>query len=137
MSRNKNINMMEGPLAGKVLLYALPLAATGILQQLFNAADVAVVGSFVGKEAMAAVGSNSAIIGLLVNLFIGISLGSNVIMDATDEEALPDSALKEWFIPMIMEKSPSWPGNILKGFDNGRRYFRQNRTGDRSRSGHR
>ncbi|MBQ6392940.1 MAG: MATE family efflux transporter, partial [Eubacterium sp.] len=80
MSRNKNINMMEGPLAGKVLLYALPLAATGILQQLFNAADVAVVGSFVGKEAMAAVGSNSAIIGLLVNLFIGISLGSNVII---------------------------------------------------------
>ena len=44
--------MMEGPLAGKVLLYALPLAATGILQQLFNAADVAVVGSFVGKEAI-------------------------------------------------------------------------------------
>ena len=80
MNRNKNINMMEGPLAGKVLLYALPLAATGILQQLFNAADVAVVGSFVGKEAMAAVGSNSAIISLLVNLFIGISLGSNVII---------------------------------------------------------
>ena len=74
------MNMIEGSLADKNLLFALPLAATGILQQLFNAADVAVIGRFVGKEAMAAVGSNSAIIGLLVNLFIGISLGTNVII---------------------------------------------------------
>lgn len=74
------MNMIEGSLVDKILLFALPLAATGILQQLFNAADVAVVGRFVGKEAMAAVGSNSAIIGLLVNLFIGISLGTNVII---------------------------------------------------------
>ena len=74
------MNMIEGSLADKILLFALPLAATGILQQLFNAADVAVIGRFVGKEAMAAVGSNSAIIGLLVNLFIGISLGTNVII---------------------------------------------------------
>ncbi|MBQ9156414.1 MAG: MATE family efflux transporter [Eubacterium sp.] len=77
---NRQINMLEGSLADKILMYALPLAATGILQQLFNAADVAVVGNFVGKEAMAAVGSNTAIIGLLVNLFIGISLGTNVVI---------------------------------------------------------
>ena len=76
----KDYNMLEGSLADKILMYALPLAATGILQQLFNAADVAVVGTFVGKEAMAAVGSNSAIIGLLVTFFIGISLGTNVII---------------------------------------------------------
>lgn len=74
------MDMIHGPLAGKILAYALPLAATGILQQLFNAADVAVVGRFVGKEAMAAVGSNSALIGLLVNLFVGISLGTNVVI---------------------------------------------------------
>ena len=72
--------MLNGSLADKILLYALPLAATGILQQLFNAADIAVVGQFAGKEAMAAVGSNSPLIGLLINLFVGISLGTNVVI---------------------------------------------------------
>ena len=71
--------MLEGSLADKILLFAIPLAITGILQQLFNAADVAVVGQFAGKDAMAAVGSNSPIIGLLVNLFVGIGLGANVV----------------------------------------------------------
>ena len=71
--------MLEGSIADKVLLFAIPLAVTGILQQLFNAADVAVVGQFAGKDAMAAVGSNSPIIGLLVNLFIGIGMGANVV----------------------------------------------------------
>lgn len=75
----RNINMLEGSLADKILLFAIPLSVTGILQQLFNAADVAVVGQFAGKDAMAAVGSNSPIIGLLVNLFIGIGLGANVV----------------------------------------------------------
>ena len=74
----KNIDMLSGSLIDKILLFALPLAATAILQQLFNVADVAVVGQFVGKEAMAAVGSNSSIINLMVNLFTGIALGSNV-----------------------------------------------------------
>lgn len=64
----------------KIILFVLPLAATGILQQLFNAADIAVIGRFVGKNAMAAVGSNSPIIGLLINLFVGISLGANVVI---------------------------------------------------------
>lgn len=72
--------MIHGPLGKRIFFYAMPLAATGILQQLFNAADIAVVGRFAGKEAMAAVGSNSPVIGLLVNLFVGISLGSNVII---------------------------------------------------------
>ncbi|MBR0373289.1 MAG: MATE family efflux transporter [Mogibacterium sp.] len=58
----------------------MPLALTGMLQQLFNAADVAVVGRFVGKEAMAAVGSNAPITGLLINLFIGVSIGANVVI---------------------------------------------------------
>lgn len=76
----KEIDMVHGPLGSKILLYALPLAATGILQQLFNAADVAVIGRFVGKEAMAAVGANTAIVGLIISLFVGVSLGSNVVI---------------------------------------------------------
>lgn len=72
--------MLQGPLVGNILLFTLPLAATGILQQLFNAADVAVVGRFAGKEAMAAVGSNVSLVSLLVNLFVGISLGANVVI---------------------------------------------------------
>ncbi len=78
-----NTNMMNGSLWNKILLFALPLAATGILQQLFNAADIAVVGRFTGDQgeaAVAAVGANSPIIGLIVNAFIGISLGSNVVI---------------------------------------------------------
>ncbi len=76
----KKTDMINGPLGAKIIKYTIPLAATGILQQLFNAADIAVVGQFAGKEAMAAVGSNSPVIGLLVNLFVGISLGSNVVI---------------------------------------------------------
>lgn len=74
------VDMVNGSLGDKIIKYAIPLAVTGVLQQLFNAADLAVVGRFSGKEAMAAVGSNAPVIGLLVNLFVGISLGSNVII---------------------------------------------------------
>ncbi|SCW44303.1 putative efflux protein, MATE family [Ruminococcaceae bacterium YRB3002] len=76
----KNIDMLNGSLWDKILLFVLPLAATTILQQLFNAADVAVVGQFVGKNAMAAVGSNGALVGLVVNLFNGVALGANVVI---------------------------------------------------------
>lgn len=72
--------MLNGGIGVKLLMFAIPLALTGMLQQLFNAADVAVVGRFVGEDAMAAVGSNSAVIGLLVNGFIGIALGANVVI---------------------------------------------------------
>lgn len=76
----KEIDILHGSLPVGIMRFAFPLAATGILQQLFNAADVAVVGQFAGKEAMAAVGSNSPLVGLLVNLFIGISLGTTVVI---------------------------------------------------------
>ena len=79
----KKQSMLEGTLWDKILLFALPLAATGILQQLFNAADIAVVGQFTGdrgEAAMAAVGANSPLIGLILNSFIGISLGTNVVI---------------------------------------------------------
>ena len=78
--RTRSIDMLHGPIGRKLILFALPLAFTGILQQLFNAADVAVVGRFVGKNAMAAVGSNTSVISLLLNLFVGISLGANVVI---------------------------------------------------------
>ena len=80
MAGKKQMDLISGSLGDKILRFALPLAATGILQQLFNAADIAVIGRFVGKHAMAAVGSNAPVIGLLVNLFMGISMGANVVI---------------------------------------------------------
>ncbi|MBQ3654042.1 MAG: MATE family efflux transporter [Synergistaceae bacterium] len=78
--RQHNIDMLHGSLFDKILLFALPLAASMILQQLFNSADVAVVGRFDSPQAMAAVGSNGAAINLMVNLFVGLSIGANVIV---------------------------------------------------------
>lgn len=75
-----NIDMLNGPLWGKILLFALPLMLSSILQLLFNAADVVVVGRFAGKEALAAVGSTGSLINLLVGLFIGFSVGANVVV---------------------------------------------------------
>lgn len=75
-----SMDMLHGPMLKKMLLFALPLAAGSILQQLFNAVDVAVVGQFASSEALAAVGANSSVITLLINLFVGISVGSNVII---------------------------------------------------------
>ncbi len=81
MAKNtKKLDMVKGSLWDKILLYAIPLAVTGILQQLFNAADLAVVGQFRGPNAMAAVGSNAPVISLLINFFMGISLGTNVVL---------------------------------------------------------
>lgn len=77
---SKKIDMLEGRLFSKILLFSLPLMASGILQQSFNSVDVAVVGRWCGKEALAAVGSNGMIISLIVNLFIGISIGANVVI---------------------------------------------------------
>ena len=72
--------MLHGPLAKKIFMFALPLAASSVLQQLFNAADLAVVGRFTNSQCMAAVGSNASVIGLLVNLFVGLSVGANVLI---------------------------------------------------------
>lgn len=72
--------MCNGSIADKILLFALPLMASSLLQLLFNAADVVVVGKFAGKEALAAVGSNTALINLLINLFVGLSVGTNVVV---------------------------------------------------------
>ena len=76
----KHIDMTHGSIANKTLTFALFLALTGFLQQIFNVIDTVIVGQFVGKEAMAAVGSNAPVIGFLVTFFIGISLGANVVI---------------------------------------------------------
>ncbi len=74
------MDMLHGSMLDKMLLFALPLAAGSILQQLFNAVDVAVVGQFASSQALAAVGANTSVISLMVNLFVGISVGSNVVI---------------------------------------------------------
>ena len=81
--KNKNLDMLHGPIWNRLPRFAFPVAATAILEQLFNASDVAVVGNFTGANrtvAVAAVGANSPLIGLIVNLFIGIALGTNVVI---------------------------------------------------------
>lgn len=73
------IDMCRGSILGKMLLFALPLMCSSILQLLFNAADIIVVGRFAGDNSLAAVGSNTALINLLTNFFIGLSIGANVL----------------------------------------------------------
>ncbi|MCR5537158.1 MAG: MATE family efflux transporter [Succinivibrio sp.] len=79
-SRYRDIDMLHGSLWDKLFVMAIPLALTGILQQLFNTADVITLGHYVSDEAMAAVGNNIPIIGLIVSLFMGISIGANVVV---------------------------------------------------------
>ena len=76
----RGMDLLHGPLLKKLILFALPIAASSILQQLFNSADVAVAGRFAESGALAAVGSNSVLVGLFVNLFVGLSVGVNVII---------------------------------------------------------
>ena len=76
----KEMDMLHGGLAGKLILFAIPLAFSSILQQLFNSADVAVVGRFAGSAALAAVGSCVALVGIFVNLIVGLSAGPNAAL---------------------------------------------------------
>ena len=78
--KNYEMDMCHGPLLGKIFLFALPVVLSGVLQLLFNAADVVVVGRFAGSQALAAVGSNTSLVNLIVNVFIGISIGTNVLV---------------------------------------------------------
>ena len=80
INKSHQIDMLHGSLLDKILIFAMPLAFSMVLQQLFNSADVAVVGRFDSPQAMAAVGSNGAAINLMVNLFVGLSIGANVIV---------------------------------------------------------
>lgn len=79
MKKRYELDMCHGPLASKILLFALPLMLSSLLQLLFNAVDIVVVGQFCGKTSLAAVGSNTSLINLFINLFVGLSVGANVV----------------------------------------------------------
>lgn len=78
--KKNNIDMLNGPIASSIILFAIPMLLSGLLQILFNAADTIVVGRFAGHTSMAAIGSTGSITNLLVNLFMGISIGVNVVV---------------------------------------------------------
>lgn len=105
MKKTYSMDMIHGPLFSKLLMYALPLVASGVLQLLFNAADIVVVGRFSGNHALAAVGSTGALINLLVNLFIGVSIGANVLVarycGARDEENAQETVHTAMSISLI------------------------------------
>lgn len=90
--KNSNKTMLQGPLFGSIVSYTIPIILTGILQLLFNAADLVVVGRFCGSISVAAVGATGAITNLIVNLFIGLSVGAGVTvaqaLGAREEEAV-------------------------------------------------
>jgi putative MATE family efflux protein len=103
--RSNTLDMTQGPFAAKILMFALPLAASSILQLLFNAADVVVVGQFAGSAALAAVGSNGCLINLLINLFMGLSVGANVVaarfFGAKDMRSVSETVHTSIFISLI------------------------------------
>ncbi len=79
MGESNNIDMLNGPLTKKIIIFAIPIILSGVLQLLFNAADTIVVGRYAGSDSLAAVGSTAAIVALLVNFFVGISIGVNAL----------------------------------------------------------
>lgn len=80
MKQNGKIDMCNGPLLGKLIWFSVPLILSGILQLLFNAADLAVVGRFAGETALAAVGSTSSLVNLMVNISMGLAVATNVLV---------------------------------------------------------
>ena len=80
MAKNHEMDMTSGSIFGKMIVFTIPVVLTGILQLLYNAADIAVVGRFSGKEALAAVGAANPLSNLLLNFFIGLSAGANVVL---------------------------------------------------------
>lgn len=105
ISRNRDMDMCSGPLFTKILIFALPIMAMNLLQLLFNAADMIVVGKFSGSQALAAVGATGALINLLVNFFMGLSVGTSVIVaqdyGAGDQYGISRSVHTSIFISII------------------------------------
>lgn len=94
MKKNFEMNMSEGKILGKLIIYSIPLICTNVLQLLFNAADVAVLGMFVSDDAVAAVGATGALINLIIGLFVGLSVGANVLVARFAGEQNMDSSHK-------------------------------------------
>ncbi len=104
-TRTHNIDMTSGSIMKKLILFSLPLMASSVLQLLFNAADTVVVGQFAGKNSLAAVGSNGALINLMTNLFMGLSVGTNVLLaksvGAHDDEHTRDIVHTSMVISLV------------------------------------
>ena len=77
-AKTRNADMTQGPFLKKIILFAIPLICTGVLQQLYNAADLIVVGMFDGQIALAAVGATGSLTNLVIGLFLGLSVGAGV-----------------------------------------------------------
>ena len=109
--------MLQGSIWNKLILFALPLAATSILQQLFNSADVAVVGQFAGNRALAAVGVNGPVINIMIMMFVGISIGVNVclanLIGAKDMEKANLTVHTAITISLILGVVLAVAGNLL------------------------
>ena len=105
MKKSYEMDMCTGPLLKKLLIFAVPLILSGVLQLLFNAADIVVVGKFAGSHALAAVGSTGALINLFTNVFIGFSIGANVLVaqyfGAKDEQNIQDTVRTSMAIGII------------------------------------
>lgn len=103
--KHYEMDMCSGAILPKLLRFALPLMLSGILQLLFNAADIIVVGRFAGDNSLAAVGSNGSLINLLVNLFIGLSVGANILaarhFGAGDREGLRQTVHTSMLLGLI------------------------------------
>ena len=112
-----SVDMTHGPIAGKTMKFALFLAATGMMQQLFNAIDAVIMGQFVGKEAMAAVGSSVPLVAFIITFFIGISLGANVVIarltGAGNREKITDAVHTSLLFALLAGLSMLVVGEIL------------------------
>ena len=112
-----SIDMTEGPLAKNILLFSLPLMFSGILQLLFNAADTIVVGRYVGEQALAAVGSVGPLNALLISLFTGLSIGSNVVVarliGARDHKGVSDAVHTSVTISLLSGLALAFAGFFL------------------------
>lgn len=117
--RSHEIDMVHGPLIGKLLIFALPLMLSGILQLLFNAADIIVVGRFAGDDSLAAVGSTGSLINLLTNLFIGTSVGANVVAaqfyGSGQRDKISDTVHTSIFLSLICGVFMAVIGILLSG----------------------
>lgn len=120
MPRSQKIDMLNGSLWDKMIVFALPLAFTGVLQQLYNAADVAVLGRYVSNEAMAAVGNNVPVIGLIISLCMGLALGANVVvarfLGMRDEERASAAVHTAFLTAVMFGVAAMIVGEIASGF---------------------
>ncbi len=97
MAKKYEIDMINGPLFGKIIRYSLPLIAAGILQLMFNAADMVVVGRYAGANALGAVGATASLINLLINVFMGLAgwhFGRQLLSIYTDDNAVIEYGLR-------------------------------------------